>query len=44
MGPSGRPGNAGTDVSEIINVSVLSFCFFKCTAVDEPHLSVVVLS
>lgn len=39
MGPSGRPGNAGTDVSEIINVSVWSFCFFKCTAVDEPHQS-----
>lgn len=25
MGPSGRPGNAGTDVSEIINVSVSVF-------------------
>lgn len=25
MGPSGRPGNAGTDVSEIINVSVFVF-------------------
>ena len=28
MGPSGRPGNLGADVSEIINVSVLMFKLF----------------
>lgn len=28
MGPSGRPGNAGSDVSDIINVSVLMFKLF----------------